>query len=297
MSEAVIRAEGLVKRYGGVTAVAGVDLDVSEGVVFALMGRNGAGKSSLIRMLLGLEPITAGRGTVLGFDSTRESVPLRARVGYVPETHHMYRWMTVAEIARFASAFYPTWDDAFCADLLRRFGLDPARRIRELSRGGVAKTALTLALAHRPRLILLDEPTDGLDAVVRREFLESIVEAAAEEGRTVFISSHLLQDLERVADRVALMDGGRIRFVEEAESLKARVREVKITFADGHPAAFEWPGTVSLRRERREWLLVVDNYTPETPARLKSALPGASVDARAMTLEEIFIALAGPEGG
>ena len=147
MSEAVIRAEGLVKRYGGVTAVAGVDLDVSEGVVFALMGRNGAGKSSLIRMLLGLEPITAGRGTVLGFDSTRESVPLRARVGYVPETHHMYRWMTVAEIARFASAFYPTWDDAFCADLLRRFGLDPARRIRELSRGGVAKTALTLALA------------------------------------------------------------------------------------------------------------------------------------------------------
>jgi ABC-2 type transport system ATP-binding protein len=278
-----------------VTAVSGVTLEVPGGVVFGLMGRNGAGKTSLIKMLLGLEPITAGSATVLGLDSERQSVRLRGLVGYVPEAHTMYRWMTVAEIARFVSAFYPTWDDALCAKLLDKYGLDPARRIKELSRGGVAKVALTLALAHRPKLLILDEPTDGLDAVVRKEFLESVVEVAAEEGRTVFISSHLLADMERVADRLALMDRSRVRFIEDTETLKARMREIKITFADGQPAGFEWPGAVSLRKERREWLMVVDNFTPDTPARLKAQLPGAAVEARTMTLEEIFIAMTGED--
>lgn len=295
MDEPVIRTYDIAKSYGRVTAVSGVTLEVPGGVVFGLMGRNGAGKTSLIKMLLGLEPITAGGATVLGLDSERQSVRLRGLVGYVPEAHNMYRWMTITEITRFVSAFYPTWDDALCAKLLDKYGLDPSRRIKELSRGGVAKVALTLALSHRPRLLILDEPTDGLDAVVRKEFLESVVEVAAEEGRTVFISSHLLADMERVADRLALMDRSRVRFVEEAEALKSRVREIKITFADGQPAGFEWPGTVSLRKERHEWLMVVDNFTPDTPARLKAQLPGAAVEARAMTLEEIFIAMTGED--
>lgn len=295
MDEPVITTRDIAKCYGRVTAVSGVTLEVPGGVVFGLMGRNGAGKTSLIKMLLGLETITAGSATVLGLDSERQSVRLRGLVGYVPEAHTMYRWMTVAEIARFVSAFYPTWDDALCAKLLDKYGLDPARRIKELSRGGIAKVALTLALAHRPKLLILDEPTDGLDAVVRKEFLESVVEVAAEEGRTVFISSHLLADMERVADRLALMDRSRVRFIEDTETLKARVREIKITFADGQPAGFEWPGAVSLRKERREWLMVVDNFTPDTPARLKAQLPGADVEARTMTLEEIFIAMTGED--
>ena len=313
MDDAVIRTENLTKRYGKQTAVSEVNLDVPPGKIFALMGRNGAGKSSLIRMLLGLTPISAGRATVLGLDSATQHVAIRGRVGYVPEAHHMYRWMTIAEVVRFTASFYPTWNEKVCADLIRKFDLDPSKRIRELSRGMVAKVALTLALAHEPRLLVLDEPTDGLDAVVRKEFLESIVSVAADEGRTVLISSHLLQDVERVADRVALMEESRIGLVEDTEPLKARFRELKITFsdlpavalakADGAPsvsprstergATFEMPGILSLRKEPREWLMVFEKFGPETIRQLQSKLPAAQIVARDMTLEEIFVALVG----
>ncbi len=313
MDDAVIRTEKLTKRYKKQTAVSEVSLEVPPGKIFALMGRNGAGKSSLIRMLLGLTPITAGRATVLGLDSAKEHVAIRARVGYVPEAHHMYRWMTIGEVVRFTASFYPTWNEKSCADLIRKFDLDPSKRIKELSRGMVAKVALTLALAHEPRLLVLDEPTDGLDAVVRKEFLESIVGVAADEGRTVLISSHLLQDVERVADRVALMEESRIGLVEDADALKARFRELKITFADlpsaasakeggapapaGKPTAFEMPGVLSLRKEPREWLMVFEKFGPETLAQLQSKLPGAQIAARDMTLEEIFVALVGKSAG
>jgi ABC-2 type transport system ATP-binding protein len=299
MDDAVIRTEKLTKRYGKQTAVSEVSLEVPPGKIFALMGRNGAGKSSLIRMLLGLTPITAGRATVLGLDSAKQHVAIRGRVGYVPEAHHMYRWMTIAEVVRFTASFYPTWNEKSCADLIRKFDLDPSKRIKELSRGMVAKVALTLALAHEPRLLVLDEPTDGLDAVVRKEFLESIVSVAADEGRTVFISSHLLQDIERVADRVALMEESRIGLVEDADALKARFRELKITFTDlpagsgGAPLAFDMPGILSLRKEPREWLMVFEKFGAETREQIQSKLPGAQIVARDMTLEEIFLALVG----
>ena len=313
MDDAVIRTEKLTKRYKKMTAVSEVSLEVPPGKIFALMGRNGAGKSSLIRMLLGLTPITAGGATVLGLDSARQHVAIRARVGYVPEAHHMYRWMRIADVARFTASFYPTWNEKSCADLIRKFDLDPSKRIKELSRGMVAKVALTLALAHEPRLLVLDEPTDGLDAVVRKEFLESIVSVAADEGRTVLISSHLLQDIERVADRVALMEESRIGLIEDTDTLKARFRELKITFGDspaaasasaeatadksakegGAPATFEMPGILSLRKEPREWLMVFEKFGPETIPRLHSSLPGAQIVARDMTLEEIFVALVG----
>jgi len=295
MNDAVIRTEKLTKRYGKLTAVDGVSLDVPPGKVFALMGRNGAGKTSLIRMLLGLTTASAGAATVLGLDSAKQHVEIRKRTGYVPETHHMYLWMTVAEIARFTSAFYPTWNEKLCNDLIETFGLDRTKKIKELSKGMVAKVALTLSLAHEPRLLVLDEPTSGLDAVVRKEFLESIIAVAADEGRTVLISSHILNDVERVADRVALMDQAKIRLVEDMESLKARMREIKVTFGDGAPAKFEMPGILSLKKERQEWLMVLENFGPETLAQLRAKLPAATLDPRAMSLEEIFIALVGKE--
>ena len=309
MDDAVIRTEKLTKRYKKMTAVSEVSLEVPPGKIFALMGRNGAGKSSLIRMLLGLTPITSGGATVLGLDSAKQHVAIRARVGYVPEAHHMYRWMTISQVVRFTASFYPTWNEKSCADLIRKFDLDPSKRIRELSRGMVAKVALALALAHEPRLLVLDEPTDGLDAVVRKEFLESIVSVAADEGRTVLISSHLLQDIERVADRVALMEESRIGLVEDTDTLKARFRELKITFGlpsvasakegdlpagvGSAPAAFAMPGVLSLRKEPREWLMVFEKFGPETMQQLQAKLPGAQIAARDMTLEEIFVALVG----
>lgn len=291
MTAPVIRTKNLTKRYGKLTAVDGVSLEVAPAQVFALMGRNGAGKTSFIRMLLGLTPISGGEAEVLGRDSAKRHVEIRRAVGYVPETHHMYRWMSIKELADFTGAFYPTWNDALCAEYLRRFELDPAKKVKELSRGMVAKLALTLALAHEPELLILDEPTSGLDAVVRQEFLESIVNVAADEGRTVLISSHLLNDVERVVDRVALMDNGKIKLVESMESLKARMREVRMTFPAGAPTGEKPSGALRLQATDKEWLMVTPDFTPETEAQLRQKYPGALVESRSLTLEEIFVAL------
>jgi len=293
MSEAVIRTDGLTKRYGKLTAVDQASLAIEPGRVFALMGRNGAGKTSLVRCLLGLSEISGGSATVLGLDSGRDHVRIRQQVGYVPETHHLYPWMTVGELLRFTSAFYPSWDVALCRDLVAGLGLDPGRKIEALSRGMVAKVALTAALAHKPPVLVLDEPTSGLDAVVRKEFLESIVNVAADEGRIVLISSHLLNDVERVADHVALMVDGRILMVEELDAVKARMREIKIAFSGQPPGSFEAAGVVSLQKEGREWLLVVEDFGPDTMGKLQAELPAATFDVRVMNLEQIFVALVG----
>lgn len=295
MNEPVIHTDDLTIRYGKLVAVDGVTLDVPPGCVFALMGRNGAGKTSLIRALLGLTPISSGSATVFGLDSATRHVEIRRRVGYVPESHHQYRWMTVAEIVRFASAFYPTWDPELCDACIERFGLDRGKKIKELSRGMVAKVALTLALAHKPQLLVLDEPTGGLDAVIRREFLESVVDVAADEGRTVLISSHLLSDVERVADRVALLHEGGLRLVDDAEALKARVRELTLTFPGEPPEDPQIDGLLSAQREGHEWRVVLDNCNDDTVPRLRRQFAEGTVSSRDLSLEEIFVALVGGE--
>ena len=291
MSIEVIKTEGLTKQYGKLAAVDGADLVVPPGCVFALMGRNGAGKTTLIRCLLGLTPISGGSARVLGKDAAREHVAIRREVGYVPETHHLIRWMRIEELAWFTSAFYPTWNATLCGDLLRRFDLDPKKRVRELSRGMVAKLALTLALAHEPSLLVLDEPTSGLDAVVRKEFLESVIGVAAVGGRTVLISSHILHDVERVTDRVALMDHGRIRLVEDLATLKQRMREVRVTFKGEPPAGCDLPGLLRLQRGAHEWVMVFGEFDREMPSKLATTFPGARIETREMNLEEIFVAL------
>ncbi|OGV74356.1 MAG: hypothetical protein A3K19_27345 [Lentisphaerae bacterium RIFOXYB12_FULL_65_16] len=288
-----IAVGGLRKRYGTTLAVDRVTLDVPHGAVFALVGRNGAGKTTLIRMLLGLTPIAEGSATVLGRDSAKDHVCVRREVGYVPENHHYYGWMTVAEVLRFVSAFYPSWDVALCRDLVARLGLEPDSRLRTLSRGMVAKVALVQTLAHKPRVLILDEPTSGLDAVVRREFLESIVEVAVEEGRTVLFSSHLLTDVERVADRVAVLSAGRLRLVEELPRLKTRMRQFRVTFPHDPPDNCGIPGVVSLKRDGRQWLLVVDTAVPGAEAELHACLDGAVIEPLPMNLEDIFVALEG----
>jgi len=293
MSEAnvVLRTRDLTKRFGKETAVDAATFEAPEGCVFALIGRNGAGKTTTIRMLLGLEPITDGSADVLGLNSAKQGVEIRRRVGYVPEQHHIYKWMKVSEVVWFCSAFYPTWNHALCDDLLGRFDLDPRKKVKALSRGMVAKLALTLALAHEPKVLVLDEPTSGLDAIVRREFLESIVSVIAEFGRTVLISSHLLSDVERVADRVALMRAGRIELVEDLTDLKGRVRSVRVTFDGAAPEVGELPGVLGMEKDGREWLITFQDFSPATLVELGVRFPKARFEEQSLGLEDIFIAL------
>jgi len=291
MDTPAIQAEGLCKRFGRVEAVTELSLAVPPGQVLALMGANGAGKTTLIRLLLGLLRPDGGSASVLGLDPQRESVRLRQQVGYVPEAHHFYPWMRIGEVCRFAAGAYPTWDVDTCQGLLKSFGLDPEKRMGGLSRGMTAKVALTLALAHRPRLLVLDEATSGLDAAVRQEFLETMVGVAADEGRTVLISSHLLNEVERVVDHAAFIDRGRLRFVEDVESLRERFREIRLTFADEAPEALDLPGALQATRLGREWVAVIDDASEARLAAIRERFPQAAFASRALALQEVFVAL------
>jgi len=293
MSDAVIQTTRLKKTFRNLTAVDSLDLAVPRGSVYGFIGRNGAGKTTTIKMMLGLLTPTDGQATVLGLDSQRQSLDIRRKVGYVPERHDMYRWMTVAELMWFIKPFYPTWDDAECQRLLKHFELDPSKKIKELSKGMVAKVGLTLALAHRPEILILDEPTGGLDAIVRREFLESIVNLVEEGGRTVFISSHLLADVERVADHVAVIEGGKLIAQEPLKSLKDRVRQMRLRFTATVPERIELDGLLNAKRHNHEWVITVSNFVPELPDQLKQRLGAQAVEMVDLSLEDVFVEIVG----
>jgi ABC-2 type transport system ATP-binding protein len=236
MTQAAIRIENLTKMFKAETAVSGLTLEVPEGAVYGLLGENGAGKTTTIQMLLGLLPPTAGRMEVLGLDPARHGLDVRRRVGYVPEVPNLYGWMTVSEIGWFAAGFHPVAGTgaapylARFADLIKGFDLPPKRKLDQLSKGMRAKVSLALALASEPALLILDEPTSGLDVLVRREFLESMVDIAG-AGRTVLLSSHQIGEVERVASHVALVHRGKLILAEPLDELRARTFSLRLTFS------------------------------------------------------------------
>ncbi len=288
MGSPAITIEQFTKRFGAHVAVDDLSLEIHQGSVFALVGQNGAGKTTTLRTLLNLLQPTAGRLTVLGLDSIAGSVSIRGRVGYLPEEPLYYSWMTVDEILRFTAAFYPTWDHHLAGSLVERLGLPRERRLRDLSRGMQAKTGLALALAPRPELLILDDPTSGLDPVVRREFLETIIEEVQGEGGTVLFSSHLLNELERVADQVAILHEGRLRLDGSLEELKSSVKKLRAVYPDAVPESFPVPGLIRTVRNAHQALLTVSRCTDDLVAELKGS--GAeSVEVIDLSLEEIFV--------
>ena len=288
--EPVIQLKNAVKRFGGQTALADISLEIPPGVVFALLGENGAGKTTAIKLLLGLEEPSSGQARVLGLDSRRDGLEIRRRVGYVPERPTLYEWMTVAEIGWFTAGFYDAAYLPRYETLVAQYHLPPDRKIKELSKGMRAKVALSLALANEPEVLVLDEPTSGLDTLVRREFLESMVDLAA-AGRTVLLSSHQIAEVERVADYVAILSHGKLLLVEQLDTLKQQIRELTVTLADDAAMPPTVCGELLRRRHRtRQWQLLVRYLAEEHVETLRMHEGVASVDARAPSLEEIFVA-------
>jgi ABC-2 type transport system ATP-binding protein len=210
MDEPIIRLSNLSRSFGPKAVLEGMNLSLPRGVVYGLVGANGAGKTTLIRHVLGL--LRAQRGTVrtFGLDPVAEPVGVLSRIGYLSEENDLPGWMRVDELTRYTRAFYPGWDDGYAEELRRAFGLDAGARIRHLSKGQKARAGLIAALAHRPELLVLDEPSSGLDPIVRRDILGAVLRTVAEEGRTVLFSSHLLDEVEEVADHVIMISEGRI---------------------------------------------------------------------------------------
>ena len=210
MDRPAIAVEGLTRKFGRCLAVDSLTFEVPAGSVCAFLGRNGAGKTTAIRMMMNLLEVTAGRATLLGLDSRRDHTALMHRIGYVADTPLPYDWMKVKELVWFTAGFHPQWNQTRVNSLLDRFNLDREQKIRHLSRGTQAQLALVLALGGDPELLILDEPATGLDVVVRRDFLESIIQLMQQEGRTVLFSTHMLHEVERVADQVIILDRGRL---------------------------------------------------------------------------------------
>jgi ABC-2 type transport system ATP-binding protein len=210
MDQPAIAVEGLTKRFGRRLAVDRLTFEVPAGSVCAFLGRNGAGKSTAIRMMMNLLDPTAGSATLLGLDSRRNHTALMDRVGYVADTPLPYDWMKVKQMVWFTARFYRRWNQPRVDSLLDRFNLDREQKLRHLSRGTQAQLALLLALGGDPELLILDEPATGLDVLVRRDFLESIIQLMQQEGRTVLFSTHMLHEVERVADQVIIVDRGRL---------------------------------------------------------------------------------------
>ena len=206
----VIAISDVTRRYGAKTALAGVSVTMQRGGVYGLVGANGAGKTTLIKHILGLLRAQSGRVRVFGLDPVADPVGVLSRTGYLSEDHDLPAWMRVDELMRYSRALYPAWDDAYAAELRAAFGLDETARISTLSKGQKARVGLLVALAHRPELLVLDEPSSGLDPVVRRDIVEAILRTIAHEGRTVLFSSHLLDEVERTADHVMMINQGRV---------------------------------------------------------------------------------------
>jgi ABC-2 type transport system ATP-binding protein len=277
------------KRFVRQVALRDVTLKVATGSVFALLGENGAGKTTAIRIALGLVTPDSGSAQVLELDSARQDLEIRQAVGYVSEQPTLYDWMSVDEIGWFAAGFYGNgYLDRF-REQAQQFALPAATTIRSLSKGMRAKVALTLALANDPQLLILDEPTSGLDPLVRREFLESMVDRAA-DGKTVLLSSHQISEVERVADHVAILHQGQIALVASLEELKNATQELTVTLNSDEAELPDVTGEI-LRQQKRthQWQLLVRN-APDAAEQLRGQSFVERVDTRMPTLEEIFVA-------
>jgi ABC-2 type transport system ATP-binding protein len=288
-----ISLDGLTVRYGQRLALDQVSIEVPEGSVYALLGRNGAGKSSLVRCLLGEQKPAAGRALLLGRDVWRERASILAEVGVVPEDPNAPPAMTARQLSRFCSRLYPRWDAAGVEARLKRFGVPAGTPFGKLSKGQKGQVSLALALASSPRLLVLDDPTLGLDAVARKAVFEELIGDLADRGTTVFITTHDLAGVERIADRVGILNQGRIVLDEEMEALKARFR--RISFPRSREAAVgRLAALAPVAVASRGWEVdaVVSRYD-------EGSLPVEDgPEVTSLTLEEIFIALTGtPEEG
>jgi ABC-2 type transport system ATP-binding protein len=280
----VIKMCGVFKSFGRKPVLQGVDLAVPVGQTFAFLGRNGAGKTSSIRMLLGLLKPDRGTVRVLGLDPQKQAMEVRRRVGYVAEDQVMFGWMRVKQLMSFIAPFYPTWDTAWAGQLRERFELPLTTRTKHLSKGQGVRLALLLALAHRPELVILDDPTLGLDPIMRKEFLRDVVTYLQGERVTVFFSSHLLYEVEPVADTIAILDRGRILRQAQTEDLRDKVKRL-IVPAENERALYRLPGVLDLSRNGRQAAAVVEDVSAALPILQAAGVEAQEID---LNLDEIF---------
>jgi len=290
-----IEIQNLTKRFGRLVAVDGLYLQVPQGSIFAFLGPNGAGKTTTINMMMDITSPTKGIISVFGVDSKRLSPKEVSQIGYVSENQELLEWMTVEQLINYCKPMYSTWDDKFCKDLLAQFDIPYKQKIKTFSRGMKMKTALVSSLSFRPKLLILDEPFSGLDPVVREEFIDGLLEITQNQEWTIFISSHDIHEVERLADWVGIIHLGKKRLVEETESLQNRFRMIEIILKEAISEKINYPEEwLSVQCKDRIINFVDSQYLDkQTREKIKKIFPDHSdVSAAGMTLREIFVILA-----
>jgi ABC-2 type transport system ATP-binding protein len=295
MNDLVIQTRGLTKYFGGKAAVYELDLDVPRGCVFGFLGRNGSGKTTTIRMLMGLMRPTRGSAEVLGVDSQALTPEIRARIGYLTEEHQLYAWMNVRQCGEFQSRYFARWNDKIFRGVVGHFALKPTAKVKDLSRGERAGLCLALTLAPEPELLMLDDPGLGLDPVARRSLVESMIYLTRKSDRTIFFSSHHLSDVERVADHIAIFDRSVLRACCRLEQFQDSVRQVRLRFAGTPPPVPKIPGLLQAIRAEGELRITCVHLNGETEKILRSLSP-VSMEMVELGLEDAFISYLGERG-
>ncbi|ADG83535.1 ABC transporter ATP-binding protein [Thermincola potens] len=295
--ELAIETRGLTKMFEDKLAVNALDLKVVKGSIYGFLGLNGAGKTTTIKMLLNLVYPTSGEAFVLGHDVVKDSVKIREKVGFVPEESHLYDYMRVSELIDFCRAIYSNWQVREVGRYLDLFELPLGKKVKELSKGMKNQLNLVLALGAGPELVILDEPTGGLDPVKTRDFFRVILEQVAEIGQTVFFSSHRLHEVERVADTVGIIHKGKLVFSKSLDDIKTNLKKIRVVFSEETSIAGleKMPGVNMIKRQGRGYILECDGSVEQVKAKLNELNP-VDIEVIDVGLEDVFMRYTGGGG-
>ena len=290
MSEYIVKVQNLSRQFGPQVALRDVSFVIQPGKVYGLVGANGAGKSTLIKHLLGLYQAQTGWVRVLGKDPAEDPVGVLSQIGYLSEDRDLPAWMRVDEFLRYTAAFYPNWDWDYAMELLVVFQLDAQKKVSQLSRGGKSQAGLIAAVAHRPKLLLLDEPSSGLDQLVRRDILNEIVNAVSDEGRTVIFSSHLLDEVERMSDSLLMLQNGQLTLQGDLDEIKSQHHSLSVRWPSNQPTPI-LPEAWSAEKTGDDWWLILEGDNLQVQHAV-TIYGGEILTQRLSSLQEIFVSRA-----
>jgi len=291
----IIETRDLTKRFGKNTAVQSLNLTVPAGSIFAFLGPNGAGKTTTIKTLMNIMQPTQGSATIFGTDSRRLGPKEFAQIGYVSENQEMPEWMTINQFLNYCKKMYSTWDDKFCHELIEQFSLPLKQKLKSVSRGMKMKAALVSSLAYRPQLLIFDEPFSGLDPLVRDEFISGVLNITEDKNWTILISSHDIDEVERLADWVGIIDKGLLKIVEQAEVLQNRFRRIELTLKDPIDIKHNFPENWYLPELQDRTVHFIDSQYEDRKSedKIRTIFPNCSnVEVMGMSLREIFVTFA-----
>ncbi len=296
MSDIVIETNGLTKYFSNKAALENFNIKLPCGCICGFIGRNGAGKTTAIKLMLGFLEPTSGDSMVLGCDSLSLSPEIRRRIGYVTEGHRLFRWMTIAQLESFQKPFFEKhWDDKFFSEMVEYFELSKKQKIKHLSKGQRAQVSLALALAPHPELLIMDDPALGLDPAIRRQFLQGMIRLIMQQGRTVLFSSHILSDVERVSNRIVVIDKGRLRAHCSIEQFRESVKKVRLSFPDKAPTDINIEGLLNYRIIENELELTLVETSQEKINQWAASAGAENFEIIPMNLEDQFIEFTEPK--